>query len=272
MYRISTSFALLTFALSGQQLFTNMSTRTEPGGDLVMTFSGFRAMGEPTGTPYSADKVFEHTQTLSDGTHIKNDGPTEHFARDSQGRWRMERATMRGIAGQESDKIVQIYDQVAGIGYILDDQNKIAHRVTPQTPQHRRATAVAGAGRGSGVAVAGGTVSAGMVLPNQPERSTEKLGSQTIEGITADGTRTTTTWPIGSRGNDRPLTDISETWFSPQLKATVLSKFTSLQNGESVTHLTNISLAEPDPMLFQPPADYKIIDDTDTVTITLKRH
>ena len=92
-----------------------------------------------------------------------------------------------------------------------------------------------------------------------------------IEGIVAEGTRTTTTYPVGLLGNDRPMVVKTEFWVSPQLQRFVLSKMTGPQTGDRTFRLTNISLAEPDPALFQPPPDYTIVDEKDTVTITLKR-
>jgi len=61
-------------------------------------------------------------------------------------------------------------------------------------------------------------------------------------------------------GNDREIVATSETWFSKQLGLTMLSKNTDPRFGETTTKLTNISLVEPDPALFMPPADYEIKD------------
>lgn len=94
----------------------------------------------------------------------------------------------------------------------------------------------------------------------QPQISRESLGTQTIEGMLAEGTRTTMIFPVGAVGNDRPLTTVHETWTSPELKITVLSKESDPRQGESTTRLTNISRAEPDATLFQVPPDYQIID------------
>jgi hypothetical protein len=68
------------------------------------------------------------------------------------------------------------------------------------------------------------------------------------------------TYPVGAIGNDRPITTITETWTSPELKMVILSKDSDPRNGESTTRLTNVTRAEPDPSLFQIPADYEIID------------
>lgn len=263
-----TVFCCATFfscSARGQQalMFTSRSGQTAADGTRTITFSKLRpVMRAPiTGAPYSADQVTENTQTLADGTHIKNSQHPLHMARDAQGRVRTELTVFGGMMGPSGQvdypPVIEIYDPVAGVGYVLDDANKVAHHITVGAAAPRKIPA--------GMSAAGA-----MKLPNQPESSSENLGSQNIEGVEATGTRFTMTWPIGSQGNDRPLVETSETWYSQQLKVTVLSKYSSPRSGENTTRLTNISTVEPDPMLFQPPADYTVVDDKDSVVITVK--
>jgi hypothetical protein len=94
----------------------------------------------------------------------------------------------------------------------------------------------------------------------RPQFSRESLGTQTIDGVLAVGIRTIVTYRIGAVGNDRPITSVSETWTSPELKTVVLSTNSDPRNGDSTTRLTNISRVEPDPSLFQIPSDYEIVD------------
>jgi hypothetical protein len=56
------------------------------------------------------------------------------------------------------------------------------------------------------------------------------------------------------------VTTISETWISHELNRAILTKSSDPRSGETTTRLTNISRAEPDPALFQVPADYQIDD------------
>jgi hypothetical protein len=51
----------------------------------------------------------------------------------------------------------------------------------------------------------------------------------------------------------------------------VLSRFANPGDGETLIRLANVSRADPDQSLFQPPADDTIVDEKDWVTITLKR-
>jgi TonB family protein len=90
--------------------------------------------------------------------------------------------------------------------------------------------------------------------------STEQLGKRTVEGVECEGTRTVTTIPIGSIGNERPLETVGETWFSPELKMIILSKRSDPRFGESTYRVTNISRSEPEATLFQVPSDYALED------------
>ena len=87
---------------------------------------------------------------------------------------------------------------------------------------------------------------------------TEALGRQTIEGVQAEGRRTTMTIPAGQAGNELPIHIVTEIWYSPELQTTVLSRHSDPRSGETVTRLTNISRSEPARTLFEAPADYKV--------------
>ncbi len=86
----------------------------------------------------------------------------------------------------------------------------------------------------------------------------EDLGTQTIEGVSAQGKRETVTIPAGQIGNERPIEIVSETWFSPELHTMVLRKHSDPRQGESTYRLTDIKRNEPDASLFQPPAGTKV--------------
>jgi hypothetical protein len=117
-----------------------------------------------------------------------------------------------------------------------------------------------------------GVASGGLANMPRPEMQSEDLGTQMIEGVTARGHRTTQTWPVDSVGNDRPIVAVFENWFSEQLGGmTVLSKSNDPRHGETTTTLKNISLAEPDPSLFQPPPGYQIVDENGSFQIAVPR-
>jgi len=87
---------------------------------------------------------------------------------------------------------------------------------------------------------------------------TESLGTQLIEGVSAEGKRTVETIPAGAIGNDSPIEIISESWYSPELGMVVKSRHNDPRSGENLYQLTNIRRGEPSPDLFQVPVDYTI--------------
>lgn len=87
----------------------------------------------------------------------------------------------------------------------------------------------------------------------------EGLGKRMIEGVEAEGTRTTLTIPAGQIGNDLPLETVSERWYSSELKTVVLTTRKDPRTGESTYRLTNLRRGEPSRTLFELPADYKVI-------------
>jgi hypothetical protein len=86
----------------------------------------------------------------------------------------------------------------------------------------------------------------------------EQLGKQMIEGVEAEGTRTTVTIPAGEIGNERPIEIVSERWYSPELQLVVMTRHSDPRSGETNYKLTNINRAEPAKSLFEVPADYTI--------------
>jgi hypothetical protein len=93
--------------------------------------------------------------------------------------------------------------------------------------------------------------------PN-PNEVKENLGKQMIEGVEAEGTRTTVTIPAGEIGNERPIEIVSERWYSPELQLVVMTRHNDPQTGEMTYKLTNINRTEPAKSLFEVPSDYTI--------------
>ena len=186
--------------------------------------------------PFSADAETEFTQVLGDGNRIER-RYTSMMARDSQGRTRREEeiALVGPLAVDgPSPRLVTIVDPVAGHSYTLDDRQRIAFRnpaaLTKMQEAHfffaggkESATWVASAegnatwaasGRPAvrwadgkaNVAIAG--VPGQRVLVRDPAASkftSESLGTKSIEGVMAEGTRTTSTIAAGAIGNLMPI-------------------------------------------------------------------
>ena len=93
--------------------------------------------------------------------------------------------------------------------------------------------------------------------PNANEKK-EDLGKQTVEGVEAEGTRTTVTIPAGEIGNERAIEIVSERWYSPELQLVVMTRHSDPRSGETTYKLTNINRTEPAKSLFEVPSDYTI--------------
>ncbi len=259
----------------------NFIYRTSKTGDNKMTTAYFAVadFGKPvTGAPYSATATTETTQVLADGNRIVNKTESS-VARDSQGRTRREETMSNlGPVAMNGPKLVFINDPVAKINYLLDLNNQTARvtKIPDGAPGGPGTVSAAGPGvirsEASGVStvnvqkrvlISGSNpgVEQRIVIDsgNDPSQSkTESLGTQMIEGVSAEGIRTTHTIPAGQIGNERPLEITSEVWTSPDLQMVILSKRNDPRFGETVYRLTDIKRAEPDPSLFQVPSGFSV--------------
>ncbi len=277
-----TLFALLLTSVLGLAqpqdiLYFNERVPAPPGpGEPKMIFFGSTGAEAIRNAPYSADMVTEMTQTLPDGNRIRHENKSS-FARDSEGRTRRETFIQAlGAMGRTDGPLqnIVIHDPVAKLRYMLDSKNKVAVRMPDQGPaqiQLQRApggsamevtkdvlvTAPDGAG-GPGPRISVTQFRHVKSGPDAKNLRQEDLGLRTIEGVSAKGTRTTFTIPAGELGNERPIEVVTETWFSEQIKAPVLTRHSDPRTGDSVTKLTNLKLGEPARSLFEVPADYQI--------------
>ena len=230
-----------------------------PGGPgaRFLGAEGFMSGRVVKNAPYSADVVTESTHTLADGNHIRQSS-TSKFYRDSEGRTRREQTVnLSGLAQNANmPQLVFINDPVAGASYALNAKDRTGTKSTftaraqggPRPPASD-SSAAGPAPRGMG----------GRGMANQNVK-TESLGKQTIEGVQADGTRTTMTIPAGQMGNEQPIVIVTETWYSADLQAMVMTKHSDPRTGETVTKMANVSRSEPSKMLFEAPADYKVTE------------
>jgi hypothetical protein len=266
------------------------------GGDnLQLTWASEAFEGKPVkDAPYTATAVTELEQTLGDGNRIRQK-TTSQLARDREGRSR--RALTLGAvgplaAGGETPKMTFLQDPVSGNSYILDSEQKTARRlprpteITAPAPADGKPTriedetfhiAVPPPGAGGLHDVPGGAgpmlfaAPIGAVVRKMPKPKTEDLGSQLIEGVRANGTRSTVTIPAGEMGNERPIVSVTERWFSPDLGVVVMSKHSDPRMGTTTYRLTDVRRGDPDPTLFQVPPGYTVKEDLGQKVIIRKR-
>jgi hypothetical protein len=82
------------------------------------------------------------------------------------------------------------------------------------------------------------------------------LPAREIEGVRANGERTTWTIPAGQLGNEKPIEIVREVWTAPDLVLTLATRDFDPRSGEVNYRLTNLKRGEPDPALMKPPADF----------------
>jgi hypothetical protein len=245
--------------------------------------------GSPVkGAPYSGNAVTDTTQTLADGNRIVNHA-TAAVYRDGEGRERREQSipNIGPFAAQGAPPMtIFISDPVAGVNYSLNPGNTTVIKLPvppmgslpPMPPGAPMPPLPPGAQAGVMVqrfSVSGGSATASLVSPPGPPQvmiynkttalaqnppAVEQLGTKVVEGVQADGTRTTITIPAGQIGNENPIQIVDEVWRSPDLQVIVHSEHSDPRMGTTVYSLQNLSRSDPSPALFQVPADYTVTD------------
>jgi hypothetical protein len=241
--------------------------------------------------PYTAEAITETTQVFADGNRIEQ-RTSATVARDRSGRIRrqQEAVVFGGLVAKSQGPLVTISDP-AGVHITLDPERRIAHRIkTPPLPLRGDfEVTVPPGGGGSQVARRGRfrfsigdgppaglgqrRVEVGVErsddapaagAPRGTDVRTEQLEARDIEGVRAEGTRTTITVQANTIGNQLPITIVSERWYSPELQVVVLTRRSDPRFGDTVYRLVNIVRGEPSADLFEIPSDYRIEEQTVT--------
>jgi len=203
------------------------------------------------GAPFSAVATSETTQTLADGNHIDRKTQTNLY-RDSLGRFRKE-VTLQAIgplaASGQPHSFIEISDPVAGTNYVLEPEQRIARQMPGPIGMQIRTKGGPGGGN---------VFYRDFKESKEAEAKTESLGIETVGGVNAEGTRTTRTIAAGEIGNEKPITIISERWYSPDMQMEVKSMHSDPRFGNTTYTLTNIQRTEPAATLFAVPAGYTI--------------
>jgi hypothetical protein len=217
-----------------------------PGRDEIRLLGFEAGLGDKvvTGAPFSASFTTESTETLADGNQIKHTS-TGTIARDSQGRTRRDMTLpafgATAVAGQTAPHVTFVNDPVAGTRYILEADTKTARQMPPPPDKAEFARK----GHTGAAAVDKDVV-------------TTSLGTQTIGGVAAEGTRYTRTIPAGQIGNAKPIVIVTERWYSADLQMVVMTKRSDPRSGDATFQMTSIARTEPAASLFQVPTDYAV--------------
>ena len=284
--------ALLATAAFAQPQF---AVTTDQGNQTIKMVGAVK-VSTVKGAPYTGEEVNETTQVLADGTRIHRESKATVY-RDSEGRTRLETPetititdpvanvtyllnpkTMTGnklnmAAGTFTmNRTNTVTSSTGATSFTFtttasgpDETKVFVHDGTSEVTvsanvdeakrlAEAKATAIAGSLSG---AVAAGNVKV-VTRGTMKTGPGEPIGKQMIEGIQAEGMRHVMTIPAGEIGNDRPLQVTNESWYSPELSLTVMTKRSDPRTGDETFRLTNINRSEPAPYLFQLPAGYQL--------------
>jgi hypothetical protein len=201
-------------------------------------FQAERATTRPGFTSALAESSFLHPQLI---------------ARDSQGRVRIDRALGKFKVVSGSDEgaqieqhSIQICDPTTRTTIEINDVAKTA--VIYRSPQGRLPPNLEGR-------------SLCAALHRRLFGTTEDLGNQLINGIDAQGVRTTREFPATINGTATTTTSVQEQWCSDDLGAVLLEvSYNNQSKYRMETALTKIVRQEPDPSLFEIPAGYTVTE------------
>jgi hypothetical protein len=209
-------------------------TRTHVDGIQVLPVAG---------KPFSGRDSIEWTRALEDGsvvtTHL-----TALVARDSRGRIRRERSTF--------------------VPANSNDQSKVMDMIILDPAEHTRTTCTI-ATRHCAITpyftpVKFAPVPAGPLDNGTRYLTRESLGTDTVDELNAVGTRETLTINAGAIGNNQPVVTTREFWYSSDLEINLSVTRKDPREGTQVIQLVDLSRSEPDPSLFQVPADFTVVD------------
>jgi hypothetical protein len=232
------------------------------------------------GKPYSADSSTETVQTLTDGNRIVHRTVSKVY-RDSEGRTRREETFGNVDPEHPSPHEVKVFidDPVSGTALVLDPGSKSLEKLQRtrdflDAPRNDadgaqmmlkvvKDTEINGQAPPAKVFFRRDQLSSpndlALVVPDENRNIVkENLGTRNIEGIDCTGTRQTSTIPAGAIGNEKPISIVTETWFSEAIGAVVDSTSDDPRYGKTTYHLTNVQLSEPSRSLFELPANFKV--------------
>lgn len=188
--------------------------------------------------PFSATVVIEAQRYWPDGS-TQTRRTINLIARDAQGRTHNEtrRLMPEYFHGSPPLMIVRLFDPLARIRTTYDPATHIARQE---------------------------------FVPNQPKANTfpnpfmriEDLGTSTLNGLQAKGTRRTYTVSAQASGTGDPVEVEDEVWYSEELHINLLVRHSDPRIGIMTIGVSGLKREEPPAAMFQVPAGYQILDIT----------
>jgi hypothetical protein len=245
-----TAVSLLAISLMARAQTPAQATAHAPDGGTFTRIQSIAVL-PLTNAAFSATVTTDWTRILADGStaNVKNH---RTVARDSSGRIFEERRAFAPDGDTQPTRItaLEYSDPNRHEFYSCNPVDKTCYLTTYARP----AMSAMPAGMG-------GLELCGCATPPGPGYSVkrEALGQQTIESLDATGSHEITTLPAGQFGNARSEPIVKEFWYSPRLGLNLVTKRFDPSSGSENFIVNHLSLNEPDPSLFEPPADYQVV-------------
>jgi hypothetical protein len=213
-----------------------------PEGSAQVSIHGIK-IPSLTGKPFSGSDSIDWTRTLEDGSVLALHQDAK-LARDGQGRVYREKSTRFPANSDQKSRVLAIF--------IMDP---VAHTRTECVLATRRCEVDDFQGVRPPAPLPEGSFSNG-----KSNVVRESLGTDSIDGLEVVGTRETVSMNPGVVGNTDPLTTMDEYWYSPDLEVNLSITRKDPREGTLVIHVVDLARSEPDPSLFQVPANFRVED------------
>lgn len=241
----ASSFSQTNSSPSGSQTpAAAAATSAAPGDGHVAEWMYGENIPAVPGLPFSAKAELETANQLQNGTLITHK-TYNLIARDAQGRTHNETRNWMDLTTGAEPRLtrIELYEPATRLRTNLYPITKIARQWPLGTP---------------GPVAAPSPQSA----PAKPETTRENIGIDTMEGLPVRGVRVSQIYPAGALGNDRPLTVVTEYWYSETLRLNLLTKRSDPRYGEQTVRVAELVRGEPNVALFAIPDDYKLLKET----------
>ena len=186
------------------------------------------------GVPFSATAVVQLERYLFEGP-ARFSRTINLIGRDSKGRTHneMRRIMPQSFHGSPALQAVVLFDPATRVRTIFDPVAKLARQqLVPKESQ--------------------------TPAPPDPWLHVEDLGTDTISGLKAKGTRRTYTIPASASGVGQPVEIEDEEWYSEDLHIVLFRRHADPRYGEQTIGLSGIKREEPPASMFEVPKGYKI--------------
>lgn len=195
-------------------------------------------IGIPTvaGLPFSATVVIEVERPMRDGS-VRITRTINRIARDSSGRTHNEvrRLMPESFHGSPQLMEVRLFDPLTRMSTVYYPATHLARQqVLPVKPKTAN--------------------------PPNPWLQVEDLGTTTLDGLEAKGTRRTLNVSPFSTDPGEAVMVVDEIWFAKDLRINLLVHHIDPRSGEQMAALSGIQREEPPAAMFEVPQGYSIVD------------